>query len=224
MKKDCCSEDVHIVSPLSIRQTVRLGREVLAEIEPAALEKPTRLNLGRWFTALERYRIFTYPVDDASFQGVSEGMTVPAPRGQIHILLPTSEYDAILANEDNGWARRARASFLHELGHAIKHVPEMLDGLARGQLGFHRVSSNLVPPRVNAEVQAFTIASCIGIPLVTLNMLPSRDVRLISDTYGFSAGFVKNYLKRLHLADAARARALERLSRGTVRGRKGGPG
>jgi len=196
-------EEVPPMPPLSMAIIESVAEQVLEELEPEALQHPTKVDFAHWAEyRLQRYKICVSP---ASVQelGDRKGATDPTDNGDgiTDILMEVSHYDQLLAGGRQ--AHMARATLVHELGHAILHVPVMRTRIAADgdnpMLLSRRVRRDRIPAYRDPEWQAWALGGCIVAPRRTIVTAGTLDPVVLAGTYGVSTEFMINHLKRLKL-------------------------
>jgi hypothetical protein len=188
------------MAPISMRAIERIGVSILETLCPEALERPTRLDVQRLVEhELPRYEIHVYPVAQSELPN-EEAVTYPQEAtGEVVVAIREEIFNELLAGGRR--AHRARATLMHELGHAVLHariLRERLDHPAAIQL-LARVPSERIKPYCNSEWQAWALAGCVLMPRRTLEMLRSLSPVYVGQIYGVSEAFALAHLKRLKL-------------------------
>lgn len=196
-------DEVLEVPPIAMATAERLGELVLELFEPDALVRPTDIDVRPWIEERLPLRgIHVYPQHDASMPDM-EGFTDPDECTEDHsvIVIRESYWNGIF--DDGMMKNRAKTTVLHELGHAILHVPHLIRRRAAtppGALVLRRGTWKEIPPFRNAEWQAWALAGAIAMPRRTLLQLGGRlTVARVASTYGVSEGFARAHLKRLKM-------------------------
>jgi len=114
-------EKIIPMPPVSIRQLNAVAQAFLAEYMPAHLERPGRLDVLHLIDdILPRLNIHTQP-GRVETMGQNEGITLTDGDGEINILIEEDQYDSL--EHEDGRSHRGRSTALHEVSHAILHVP-----------------------------------------------------------------------------------------------------
>lgn len=183
--------------PLSKHGLERLGELVLQQLCPEALTQATRIDLVQWVdVTLQQLGIHVYPASSMELQD-NEAVTIPdgVDRDPINILLTPEDYHNL--DDDN----RARATAIHELSHAILHVPlirRRVAALPPGQPNqLPRVRRSSIKAYRDPEWQAWMLGGCILMPRTTIKMLDDQSPANVATVYGVSASFAATHLRRL---------------------------
>lgn len=192
------SERVLRMPPLSVATLERLAEALLLELAPEALTSPCSLDVLRLIDdELPKWGIHIYPATSAEL-GASEGLTSPEGSKDIEIIVAADQWHDL---EDGGpVANRARATVMHETGHAVLHVPVIRRRQQSAETrGLRRVQRSALKPYLDPEWQAWTLAGCILMPRKTLRTISHLDPRIVASTYGVSPAFAVNHMRRLHI-------------------------
>ena len=117
---DICGETVIAMPPLSLEYLERLGETVVGTFQPEALVRPQPIKVREWIDdLLPRFGIHVMP---ASYEELGErvAVTYAGADAESEILVSPWIYDN-LADEER--PHFARSTVIHELAHAILHVP-----------------------------------------------------------------------------------------------------
>lgn len=192
-------EEVPRMPPMSTAQLERIAELVLEELCPAALQRPTRLDLAHLVDyELPRLGIYVSPATPAELQD-REAATDPSGNGPIEILLGEDHWENLPRNDRR--ANRARSTVGHELGHAIIHVPVIrrYRNHVHAELLLARHRRKDIVTYEDPEWQAWTLGTSILAPRRTLEMLPGRTLSELSETYGVSDVLLAAHLRRLKM-------------------------
>ena len=196
-------EEVPPMPAVSIASLERLGQELLSELFPAALLTPAAIDvLDLADHKLQRYDIHVVPVDAAELPG-RHAATDPVDRGRgIEILVEQELFDGLVRPGRAG--NMARGTVLHEVGHAILHVPVVRAQIRATrhvpELALNRmVRRDSIPPYRDPEWQAWTLAGCIAAPRAMIEMTGTLDAAQLGDLFGISSKFMKAHLRRLKM-------------------------
>lgn len=194
-------EQVPPVKPLSTAMLEDIANEVLAELLPEALFRPTAIDIAEWAdTKLEKYGISVAPAT-ANELGPRLGATDPVDAGDgiTQILLEADHYDTLFS--PGRQANRARATLLHELSHSILHVPlfrrRMKTPDGAKILLSRMVRRDTLQAFRDPEWQAWTLAGCIAAPRCAIDLTGTRDPATLADIFRMSPAFMESHLKRL---------------------------
>jgi hypothetical protein len=191
---DIFGETVIAMPPLSLKYLETLGETVVSTFQPEALSTPQPIKVREWIDQLlPRFGIHVMP---ASYEELGErvAVTYAAGESESEILVSPWIYDN-LADEER--PHFARSTVIHELAHAILHVP-----LLRGRSAVsHEISERLDRRRLaeanDPEWQAWVLAGAILMPSRTIAMLPDRSPRSVADAFFVSQKFAEVRLERL---------------------------
>jgi hypothetical protein len=187
------AHDACLMMPgLSIACLEALGDGVLGIFAPSALLSPEPIDLLQWIDRmLPRFGVHVSPAGESEL-GDYAALTLTSGEFECEILVREWIWND-LANEAR--PNFARATVMHEIAHAILHVP-MLRGAAALE---HAEPGAVVPPFRDPEWQAWTLAGCILMPRRTLAKLTPRNPTSVAERYMVSAQFAAAHLKRLKM-------------------------
>jgi hypothetical protein len=188
------ARDASLMMPgLSMACLEALGASVLGVFQPSALLSPEPIDLPGWIDRmLPRFGVHVSPAGESELDDCA-ALTLASGEFECEILVREWIWND-LANEVR--PNFARATVMHEIAHAILHVP-----MLRGAVALEQAESGaIVPPFRDPEWQAWALAGCILMPRRTLTMLSPRDTATIAETYVVSAQFAAAHLKRLKIA------------------------
>jgi len=197
------TEPVFEMPPISTARIENLGLGLLSIIQPEALDTPMAVDVLRAVEhVLPPLGIHVTPADPAELRDC-EAVTDPSGTGPIEILVAEPVWDALLAGGRK--ANRARTTVMHEVGHAVLHVPVVRRRNAlpeRDQL-LRRISRADIVPYCDPEWQAFALAGCVLAPRRALEPLAmaGHGKDSLAEIYGISTGMMTSHLKRLRLAE-----------------------
>ena len=190
------AETVIAMPPLSLACLELLGETVVATFQPEALITPQPIRVREWMDdLLPRFGVHVMP---ASYEELGDHVAVTYAAGdsESEILVSAWIYEN-LADEER--PHFARATVIHELGHAILHVPLLrhrgassLDSPASIRVERKRLRSESDP-----EWQAWALAGAILMPRRTIAMLPEATRSSVADAFYVSEKFAAARLERL---------------------------
>jgi len=199
---DLFDEEVIPMPPVSVAMLEEIATEVLALIAPEHLLKPGPLDVLFLAEHVLPARGIHIEAASAAELGSREGATDPVSDGRdINVLIVESLWRELLRSPTG--AKRARATILHELAHALLHVHEIRKRMqmrpeARRLLLARRTRRELKAYE-DPEWQAWALAGCIAMPRRTLLMMQNVTVWRVASTYGVSEVFARSHLQRLKM-------------------------
>jgi Zn-dependent peptidase ImmA (M78 family) len=202
---DFFGETVIAMPPLSLKYLEALGETVVSTFQPEALFTPQPIKVREWIDdLLPRFGIHVMP---ASYEELGErvAVTYAAADAESEILVSPWIYDN-LADEER--PHFARSTVIHELAHAILHVPLLRsrpDG--SGELTT-RLDRRRLAEASDPEWQAWALAGAILMPRRTIAMLPERSPHSVADVFFVSQKFAEVRLERLAVLSGQVPRAL----------------
>lgn len=194
---------------MSRSQIEVLASMFLQEVAPSMLGTiPTRLDVATLVDdVLPRYGIHVYPASATELRG-NEGLTDPSgqPRAPIDILIHEDQFEALTDPGPRG--NRARCTVLHELAHALLHVPVIRRRcqLPSQQHTLLRVSDSAIKIYENPEWQAYAFAGHIAMPRGQVLKLPTLAPEAVARFFGVSQEFARQHLKRCGLLEGPHGR------------------
>jgi Zn-dependent peptidase ImmA (M78 family) len=191
---DIFGETVIAMPPLSLEYLETLGETVVGTFQPEALSGPQPIKVREWIDdLLPRFGIHVMP---ASYEELGErvAVTYAAANAQSEILVSPWIYDN-LADEER--PHFARSTVIHELAHAILHVPLLRDRSAGSREMAKRLERRQLAEASDPEWQAWAMAGAILMPRRTIAMLPDRSPRSVAEAFFVSQKFAEVRLERL---------------------------
>jgi hypothetical protein len=189
---------------LSMACLEALGASVLSVFQPSALRSPETIDIVGWIDRiLPRFGVHVAPAGESEL-GDCAALTIPAGGFECEILIREWMWND-LAHEVR--PNFARATVMHELAHAILHVPAMRR-IGDSALE-HAEPGAMVPAFRDPEWQAWALAGSILMPRKTLAMLAKPDPAAVADAYIVSAQFAQAHLKRLKINQEANYDVME---------------
>jgi hypothetical protein len=181
---------------LSMACLEALGASALGVFQPSALQAPEPIDIVGWIDRiLPRFGVHVTPTGESEL-GDCAALTIPSGDFECEILIREWMWND-LANETR--PNFARATVMHELAHAILHVPTL-----RGAASLEQAEpGTIVPAFRDPEWQAWALAGSILMPRKTLAMLTKPDPVAVADAYIVSAQFAQAHLKRLKIIQEA---------------------
>jgi hypothetical protein len=191
---DIFGETVIAMPPLSLKYLERLGETVVSTFQPEALSTPQPIKVREWIDQLlPRFGIHVMP---ASYEELGEhvAVTYAAGEAESEILVSPWIYDNLADEERPNFAR---ATVIHELAHAILHVPLLRARSAGSREVSKRLDRRGLAEANDPEWQAWALAGAILMPRRTIAMLPDRSPRSVADAFFVSQKFAEVRLERL---------------------------
>ncbi|OAG26666.1 ImmA/IrrE family metallo-endopeptidase [Thermodesulfatator autotrophicus] len=186
------------VRPLSRAQIRRLVLEILADIQPGALQKPQPSDVERLFDVYipRNFRIQT------GYVGYDE---IPAEAVGVTKAIERKSYVARELLEAEKWheQRFFRSTVAHESGHCcLRHpfqIEHFVSVLGRKESLLFRVEETRLRPFENPEWQAWAFAQEFLMPFPTLTILLQQEVNVyeLADIYEVNPAFVRSRLRSL---------------------------
>src|SRR5690606_27835526 len=121
----------------------------------------------------------------------------------VEILLQEHLYEALFEERDRNRVF-AVSTLVHEVGHALRHMPQFLPAHRYAkQMGrrpdlnhaLHRRAN--LKPYEDPEWQAFAIGSALAAPPAAIRMLPRHSLVDLAEVFGISVSNMQAHVKRL---------------------------
>ena len=197
------TRDSSLMMPgLSMACLEALGASVLGVFQPSALLSPEPIDLVGWIDRmLPRFGVHVSPTGESELDDCA-ALTIASSEFECEVLVREWIWND-LAKETR--PNFARATVMHEIAHAILHVPILRNAAALE----HAEAGVVVPPFRQPEWQAWALAGCILMPRRTLAMLSMRGPRTIAEQYVVSPQFAAAHLRRLKITQEANHDVME---------------
>jgi hypothetical protein len=204
---DIFGETVIAMPPLSLKHLELLGETVVATFQPAALVEPQPIRVREWIDhLLPRFGVHVMP---ASYEelGNNVAVTYAAGESESEILVSPWIYDNLAEEERPHFAR---ATVIHELAHAILHVPVLRNRaeFSTETCASIRVERKRLREENDPEWQAWALAGAILMPRRAIMMLGHPSRSSVADAFFVSEKFAAMRLERLARFEAEEAQAL----------------
>jgi hypothetical protein len=191
---DIFGETVIAMPALSLEYLETLGETVVSTFQPDALSGPQPIKVREWIDELlPRFGIHVMP---ASYEELGErvAVTYAAADAESEILVSPWIYDN-LADEER--PHFARSTVIHELAHAILHVPLLRHRSEGSGESTRRLDRSRLAEASDPEWQAWALAGAILMPRRTIAMLADRSPRAVGEVFFVSQRFAEVRLERL---------------------------
>jgi uncharacterized protein DUF955 len=181
---------------LSMACVEALAESVLSVFQPQALATPQAVEVAAWVdTILPRFGIHVMPAADDELRDCA-ALTYPSAEGESEILVAEWIWHDLAHDARPNFAR---ATVMHELGHAILHVP-IIRTMANAEPQPPAADAVPLPAFNDPEWQAWALAGAILMPRRTITMLAHPTAQAVADTYQVSEQFAAVHLRRLKIA------------------------
>ena len=189
-------ETVIAMPPLSLACLELLGETVVGTFQPEALAAPQPIRVREWMDdLLPRFGVHVMP---ASYEELGDHVAVTYAAGdaESEILVSPWIYDNL---HDEERPHFARATVIHELAHAILHVPMLRTraGAPSADPANVRVERKRLREESDPEWQAWALAGAILMPRRTIQMLSEPSRSAVADAFFVSEKFASVRLERL---------------------------
>lgn len=177
---------------LSMACVETLAETVLGVFQPSALVAPEPIDVAGWVdNILPRFGIHVLPAADDELRDCA-AITYPTGEAESEILVAEWIWHDLAHDAHPVFAR---ATVMHELGHAILHVPIMRTIVDPQPLP---ESGATLPAFNDPEWQAWALAGAILMPRRTIAMLPDAAAQTVAAAYQVSEQFAAVHLRRLN--------------------------
>ena len=195
-------ETVIAMPPLSLTCLELLAETVVGTFQPEALAAPQPIKVREWMDdLLPRFGVHVMP---ASYEELGDHVAVTYAAGdsESEILVSPWIYDNL---HDEERPHFARATVIHELAHAILHVPMLRTwtGSPAQSAANLRVERKRLREENDPEWQAWALAGAILMPRRTIAMLQEPSRTAVADAFFVSEKFAAVRLERLARLDDA---------------------
>ncbi len=190
-------EEVFRMPPLSMATIEHIGEAVLETLFPQALARPTPIDCRHLVeTSLPANNINVYPARAVEL-GAREALTQPHEDGSIEILMTEEQFDALY--QSGRASHRARATLLHEVGHAALHIPVIQKYRLGNRVALSRTARSSLAAFEDPEWQAWALGGCVLAPRRTILMLTEPTPASLSEAFAISESMASSHLKRLKM-------------------------
>lgn len=191
--------------PMSMAAIETIGEIVVEEFFPEMFTSPKALDyisLVEEILPARGIHVVPASVDELVD---CEAATPPDGDGEINILIRDAHWRAL--HRGGRQANRARATLIHELAHAVLHVPVVRRRrlLEESEFTLRRVRRDAIPAYSDPEWQAWALAGCIVAPRRAIRMLPGTSINALPAIFGVSEDFIWSHLRRLGKAKSRRS-------------------
>lgn len=193
-------EMVFSMPPVSMAALEVLAEQVLLAVAPEMLARPMSLDVLELVdhTLPKVLGIHVTPVHEDEISGMY-GATDPKQHGgtEIDVLIRKEVWTRLL--EGGKRANHARATVIHEVSHAVLHVPIIRRRMRspNKELLLARYERQDLPAYREPEWQAWALAGSILMPRKALMMLRPRSFTDMAEVFGVSEQFTKQHARRL---------------------------
>jgi hypothetical protein len=194
--------DDHIVTqvaPLSMAQIEAIALETLEQNAPGVVGNAEPLDVASLVDyVLPKRGIHFAPVQDHHLGDNWAFAQCEGDEGDpVEILVRKSEWEKLFAGGRK--AHHARGTFMHELGHAILHVPQIRQRRALGHGMPRQMRVSEIKWYRNAEWQAYAFGGCMLASRKSIEAAELRTVSALALTFNTSEDLMRLHLKRLGL-------------------------
>lgn len=189
------------VLPMSLSHTVVFGECFLAKHFPEMLQRPQALDVERLVDeVLPREGTRVYPVRDMESHGVTK---FNEDDDSVIIELREVLYEALFDPYDRSRVF-ALSTLVHEVAHALRHMPQFLEAHLLAKQRGRRPDLNFALHRranlkayEDPEWQAYRIGSVLVAPPTAIRMLPNHSVSELAEVFEISVSNMQAHMKRL---------------------------
>ena len=196
------AESVLVMPPTSMKCLELFGESIVCQFQPSALECAQPIDIADWIDRL--LPPFGVHVMPAGGQELCGRAAVTYPTGDFECEILVLEYIWREIPTDPK-AYFARATVMHEIAHAILHVPVIrrLKDAPEREFALTRVERAAVPAFSDPEWQAWALAGAILMPRRTVLQLADFSPANLAAVYQVSERFAAVRLKRLKIDPVA---------------------
>lgn len=178
---------------LSMACVEALAESALGIFQPSALSSPEAIDVTGWVDRiLPRFGIHVVPAADDELRDCA-ALTYPSGEAESEILVAEWIWHDLAHDARPNFAR---ATVMHELGHAILHVP-IMRAMGAAEPQPPSADGPAVPAFSDPEWQAWALAGAILMPRRTVAMLAHPTPQSLAATYQVSEQFAAVHLRRL---------------------------
>src|SRR5262249_40933925 len=194
---DLLRDAVYVMPGLSMACLEELGESVLQMFQPSALEAPEPVDVLGWIDRiLPRFGVHVAPAGREEL-GDCAAITYPTGNFECEILVQEWMWHD-LAHDAHPYF--VRATLIHELAHAILHVPVIRGSeFDNSRAALPRAARGSMPAFNDPEWQAWALPGSILLPRRTIAMLAEPHVSAVMNAYEVSGQFAAAHLRRLKI-------------------------
>lgn len=200
MSASFLDEQVVAMPPIGMAALGLLGEAFLRQMAPDTLKNPGALDVRALVEiTLPEVGIHVAPASSEEL-GDRHGATDPSGQGEINILLSEELWNDLMYHGTR--ERMARSTVIHEVCHALLHVPivrRRLNSADPERLLLARQTRGSLPAYRDPEWQAWALCGAIMMPVKTMKLVLHRSPREIATLYGVNEVFLRKHAKRTGL-------------------------